>query len=135
MQEQLIAESDSCSQSWEQLSRDWVQLSCGFIIYFCVKKSGKSGKSIFSEIPHKSSRTPMYKGIGRWGTPSEIPHIFPIDSPLSISMCPDYGLNVLGNLKWGMYGESVGNLKKGSPPFNPFVHRHSEQFVGNGGIQ
>ena len=43
MQEQLIAESDSCSQSWEQLSRDWVQLSCGFIINFCVKKSGKCG--------------------------------------------------------------------------------------------
>ena len=168
MQEQLIAESDSCSQSWEQLSRDWVQLSCGFIINFCVKKSGKSGKSIFSEIPHKSSRTPMYKGIGRWGTPSEIPHIFPIDSPLSISMCPDHGLNVLGclafwpyrhSIRWGGksffelkarrtpspqqslkasfhfafgssilsdYGESVGNLKKGSPPFNPFVHRHSE---------
>ena len=31
-----------------------------------------------------------------------------------------------------MYGECVWNLGIGSPPFNPFTHRHSERFVGNG---
>ena len=35
-------------------------------------------------------------------------------------------------MKWGIYGEYVGNLGIGSPPLNPFVHRHSERFVGNG---
>ena len=37
-----------------------------------------------------------------------------------------------GSLKWGTYGECVGNLEKGSPPLNPIIHRHSERFVGNG---
>ena len=80
--EQLIQHWDSSSQSWEQLSRDWVQLSCGFIINFCVKKSGKSGKSIFSEIPHKYLGMPIYKGIEKWGTLIEVPHTLPTGSPL-----------------------------------------------------
>ena len=37
----------------------------------------------------------------------------------------------ISQIGWGTCVECMGNLGKGSPPLNPFQHRHPERFVGN----
>ena len=124
---QLIWARDSCSQRW---------LSC---IQRCISCSRVCISCIFQKRPHIPPM-PLFTGVPRWGTYFEFPHSFPIYSPFFKTIAPNGGNTTnrlksnkifftarVGNL-CGMYGEP----RKGFPPLNPFIHRHSERFVGNG---
>ena len=115
MRIQLTQTRDNCSQIQEQLSQCW--LSCS---RFCISCT-------FHKRPHIPP-VPLSTGVPVWGTYSEIPHIFPIHSPLMCLLSKNK--LILRDPKWGTYGEPMGNLIQGSPPLKPFIHRHSMRFVG-----
>ena len=114
--------------------------------------------SVFRRLFQKRPNIPpssLFTGGSVWGTSEWVPHRLPIGSPFSsifstLILCsvivirqPLMIINELFNgnytfilsfnqVQGGVYGETGGNLKKGSPPRKPFTHRHSERFVGNG---
>ena len=122
--EQLIQHWDKLIQNWDKLIQNWDKL---------IQNWDK-----LKSFPIPPS--PLFTGLPVWGTLSEVPHTFPTTSPLNYCKVQwactiDRGVKV-----WvihfaeegGTYGEPGGNLRRGSPSRNPFVHRRSGRLGGKG---